>query len=81
MSRPARLALLGMGASAMMVLAGPARAAAPDNALSNVAAILQDGYDIKAAFYDNSGGAYIILQKGTSAYMCHSNPAHCEKLN
>ena len=47
-----------------------------------VANCLRDGYDIRAAFSDNSGGAYLILQKGTVAYMCHSAPSpRCEKLN
>ena len=48
----------------------------------SVATCLRDGYDIKAAFSDNNGGAYIVLQKGTTAFMCHSNPSpRCEKLN
>lgn len=51
-------------------------------AVSQIAQRLRDGYEIKAAFYDNSGGAYILLQKGTSAYLCHSSPNQiCEKLN
>ena len=47
-----------------------------------VVTCLRDGYDVRAAFSDNNGGAYILLQKGASAYMCHSNPSpRCEKLN
>lgn len=49
---------------------------------STVGQLLKDGYDIKSAFSDGTGGAYIILQKGTGAYMCHSSPRQtCEKLN
>lgn len=44
--------------------------------------LLIDGYDIKTGFADNSGGAYLVLQKATSAYLCHSSPNQvCEKLN
>ena len=44
--------------------------------------LLADGYDIKTGFTDNQGGAYLILQKATSAYLCHSSPNQvCEKLN
>lgn len=47
-----------------------------------VTRLLQDGYEVKAAFNDNTGGAYIVLQKATSAYLCHSSPNQtCEKLN
>lgn len=61
-------------------VAGPAWAAADPDV--TVATCLRDGYDVRAAFSDNNGGAYILLQKGTSAYMCHSNPLpRCEKLN
>ncbi len=60
--------------------AAQSRAVAADDI--TVATCLRDGYDIRAAFSDNNGGAYIILQKGTSAFMCHSNPSpRCEKLN
>ncbi len=49
---------------------------------STVGTLLQDGYEIKTAFSDGTGGAYIVLQKGTGAYMCHSSPRQtCEKLN
>lgn len=58
----------------------PARAAAEPDV--TVVTCLRDGFEVRAAFSDNSGGAYILLQKGTSAYMCHSNPSpRCEKLN
>ena len=47
-----------------------------------IAQILKDGYEVKAAFADSAGSAYIVLQKGTSAYLCHSSPSQvCEKLN
>ena len=44
--------------------------------------LLVDGYEIKTGFADNQGGAYLVLQKITSAYLCHSSPNQvCEKLN
>ena len=44
--------------------------------------LLVDGYEVKAGFADGTGGAYMVLQKATSAYLCHSNPTPtCEKLN
>ncbi len=47
-----------------------------------IAQCLKDGYEVKAAFSDGAGSAYIVLQKGTSAYLCHSSPSQvCEKLN
>jgi hypothetical protein len=68
-------------ALALGLLAGVAAPALADQ-VTPVAKWLQEGYEVKAAFSDNSGGAYIILEKGTSAYMCHSNPSQvCEKLN
>ena len=49
---------------------------------SPVQRLLTDGYEVKTGFADPAGGAYLVLQKATSAYMCHSNPtATCEKLN
>ncbi len=51
-------------------------------AATSVAKLLADGYEIKTAFADTAGGAYIILQRGTSAYLCHSAPRQtCEKMN
>ena len=65
-----------------MLLLSTADAVAAGSEPLPVARLLQDGYDIKAAFYDNAGGAYIVLQKLTSAYLCHSSPNQtCEKLN
>ena len=44
--------------------------------------LLVDGYEVKTGFADNNGGAYLVLQKATSAYLCHSSPNQvCEKLN
>ncbi len=72
MSRAAYVVLLGVG------LVSPAFA----ETVTPVAKALQDGYEIKAAFSDNNGGAYMVLEKGTSAYLCHSSPNQtCEKLN
>lgn len=47
-----------------------------------VAQLLSQGYEIKAGFFDASGIAYMAMQKGTSAYLCHAGttPA-CDKLN
>lgn len=69
-------------AALAMLLFSTADAVAAGSEALPVARLLQDGYDIKAAFYDNAGGAYIVLQKLTSAYLCHSSPNQtCEKLN
>ncbi len=64
--------MLRVVAAAMALLAG-ARAAEAD--ASTVGQLLKDGYEIKTAFSDGTGGAYIVLQKGTGAYMCHSQPS------
>ena len=64
------------------VAAGVLLMAATASAAASVAKLLTDGYEIKTAFADTSGGAYIILQRGTSAYLCHSAPRQtCEKMN
>jgi hypothetical protein len=43
--------------------------------------LLQDGYDIKAAFAE-AGVPYVVLQKTTSAYLCRgAGSSTCEKLN
>lgn len=43
--------------------------------------LLQDGYEIKAAFAE-AGVPYVLLQKTTSAYLCRGGgAAMCEKLN
>ena len=74
-----RAAVLGVGLAWLAV--ADARAAEAQST-SPVGAKLRDGYEIKAAFPDNNGGAYMVLQKGTSAFLCHSNPnPNCEKLN
>ena len=68
----------------LVLLAGVAATAAraADQAATSVAQLLKDGYEIKTAFADTGGGAYIILQRGTSAYLCHSAPRQtCEKMN
>lgn len=47
----------------------------------NIAQLLADGYEIKAAFV-NANISYVFLQKQTSAYMCKSTSGSaCEKLN
>lgn len=74
------------GPIALLVLLACVTAAsavrAADQAASSVAQLLKDGYEIKTAFADTGGGAYIILQRGTSAFLCHSAPRQtCEKMN
>ena len=80
-----RRAALGVGLvwlATASAFTAPSALAAESSAASPVAARLRDGYEVKAAFPDNNGGAYMVLQKGTSAYLCHSNPnPNCEKLN
>ncbi len=66
----------------LVVSACAGLSAASAEAQLPVAKWLSEGYEIKAAFSDNSGGAYLVLEKGTSAYLCHSSPNQvCEKLN
>ena len=49
--------------------------------VGNIAVLLADGYEIKAAFV-NANTSYVFLQKATSAYMCSSQQGvACEKLN
>ena len=44
--------------------------------------LLADSFEIKTGFVDPNGGAFLVLQKATSAFLCHSNPnPTCEKLN
>ena len=69
-------------ATALGLACGSSAGAAAAPTPLPVAQLLQQGYDVKAAFYDNAGGAYLVLQKATSAYLCHSSPNQtCEKLN
>lgn len=64
------------------VLAQQVSTAAPVEKFGAVRQLLVQGYEIKTGFSDNNGGAYLVLQKATSAYMCHSSPNQvCEKLN
>jgi hypothetical protein len=43
--------------------------------------LLQDGYEIKAAFAEG-GVPFVLVQKTTSAYLCRgAGAATCEKLN
>ena len=65
-----------------MLLAAVATSPAAADTAASVAKLLSDGYEIKTAFADTGGGAYIILQRGVSAYLCHSAPRQtCEKMN
>ena len=73
---------LGWALVAAVAAAAATQAAAQQSASASVAQLLKDGYEIKTAFSDTSGGAYIILQRGTSAFLCHSAPRQtCEKMN
>jgi hypothetical protein len=70
------------GLVGLLVLLATATTAAAQAAATSVAQLLKDGYEIKTAFADTGGGAYIILQRGTSAFLCHSAPRQtCEKMN
>ena len=53
-----------------------------DSKLPPVTQLLQQGYEVKAGFIDTTGVAFLVMQKATSAYLCHSGaiPA-CDKLN
>ncbi len=74
--------LLGTIALAVVASAAAASCALAQQAAVSVASLLKDGYEIKTAFADGTGGAYIVMQRGISAYMCHSTPRQtCEKLN
>ena len=76
-------------AALVAVLAGSAPVAAQTAAgvsaldkFAPVRQLLTDGYEIKTGFADTTGGAYLVLQKASSAYLCHSSPNQvCEKLN
>lgn len=78
-----------LAAALVAVLAGSVPASAQTAAgvgdldkFAPVRQLLVDGYDIKTGFADTTGGAYLVLQKATSAYLCHSSPRQvCEKLN
>ena len=74
--------LRGVATAVVISAAVTSAGAQTTSGSTSVATLLQGGYDIKTAFADTSGGAYLILQKGTSAFMCHSAPRQtCEKLN
>ena len=69
-------------AGGVTLLIATASTAAAQAAATSVAQLLKDGYEVKTAFADTAGGAYIILQRSTSAYLCHSAPRQtCEKMN
>ena len=78
-----------LAAAVALVAAGVAPAAAQNAATAAgvdkfgpVRQLLADGYEVKTGFADSTGGAYLVLQKATSAYLCHSSPNQvCEKLN
>lgn len=74
---------LGQTATTPTVTTGqPAEPSFGPQATATIKKLVADGYDIKTGFIDPNGGAYLALQKATSAYLCHSNPnPTCEKLN
>lgn len=75
----AALAVLPTPAPAQSVTSGPAAARKTIN--PQLVQLLQDGFEIKAAFAE-AGVAYLLLQKTTSAFLCRSGGnAPCEKLN
>jgi len=77
---------VAMTCGGSMLSAGGAVAAGnaleTNSKLPPVTQLLQQGYEVKAGFTDPSGTAYLVMQKATSAYLCHSGaiPA-CDKLN
>lgn len=84
MSRAALLTVAALMSSPAFAQQATVTLTAPPGSLQGapVKKLLADGYEIKAGFADNTGGAYMVLQKTTSAYLCHSNPTPtCEKLN
>ncbi len=54
----------------------------PKSKIPPMGQLLAQGFEIKAAFIDSTNIAYVAMQRGTSAYLCHSGtiPA-CDKLN
>jgi hypothetical protein len=81
MSLPA-LAQTAVQSSNPTVTTGQPQASFGQNGAMTIKRLLEDGYEIKTGFVDPNGGAYLALQKATSAYFCHSNPnPTCEKLN
>ena len=54
----------------------------PKSKIPPMGQLLAQGFEIKAAFVDSTNIAYVAMQRGTSAYLCHSGaiPA-CDKLN
>lgn len=79
--------LAGLGAPALAQTAAPTVSTGQTSSFGpqasvTIKSLLADGYEIKTGFVDPNGGAYLALQKTTSAYFCHSNPTPtCEKLN
>ena len=78
----AALAVAITGAALAQTKTPPAAGAASGGgAGGTIGALLNDGYDIKAAFV-NANVSYVFLQKGTNAFMCKSvSGSACEKLN
>jgi hypothetical protein len=68
--------------SVLPVYAQETSTGVPAEKFGLVRQLLVQGFEIKTGFSDNNGGAYLILQKASSAYLCHSSPNQvCEKLN
>ena len=81
-----RCAVLAMACGGSVLCAGMAMAAdsaiETNSKLPPVTQLLQQDYEVKTGFTDPIGTAYLVMQKATSAYLCHSGavPA-CDKLN
>jgi hypothetical protein len=77
------VALAGVMAATMApAFAQQVSTGSPTGNFGAVRQLLVQGYEIKTGFSDNNGGAYLVLQKAASAYLCHSSPNPvCEKLN
>ena len=78
----AALALAAAGAALAQTKTPPVPGGASGGGSGGtIGSLLNDGYDIKAAFV-NANVSYVFLQKGTSAFMCKSvSGSACEKLN
>ena len=65
--------------AAGLLLAAATATAAAAQAATSVAKLLTDGYEIKTAFADTSGGAYIILQRAPRPFCATARPGRPAK--
>lgn len=74
--------VLALACAATLAAAAATAQTAPSGGVNAlIAKLLTDGYEVKAAFAE-AGVPYLVLQKGTSAFLCRGGGAPtCEKLN